>query len=68
MTDVDSRRNGKGRTGSIIYLLFGIVVVSIALLLSVRLRAERRENIQNQTREREANIKAGPKVRRSEAL
>jgi RND family efflux transporter MFP subunit len=62
MTDEGSRRNGKGKSGSIIYLLFGVLLVGTALLLSVKLRAERESNDQKETLARAAKIEAGPKV------
>jgi membrane fusion protein, multidrug efflux system len=62
MTDEEPRNSGKGRTGHFVYVLFGILVVGLALLLSVRLRAERLANIQSQTEERQAVVKAGPRV------
>jgi RND family efflux transporter MFP subunit len=62
MKDDPSSDESKTGKGSLIFVLVGIVVVGVALLLAVPLRASKEEGLKDEARAREESVKAGPVV------
>lgn len=63
MSGDESQKQTGSRKGTVIYVIFGLLVVGVALLLSASLRAERETYLASETRQRTASVKAGPKVK-----
>lgn len=59
----DSPKTVKRGKGSVIYAVFGILLVSAVLFLSISLHADRQANLLADAQAREAAAKAGPLVR-----
>ncbi len=63
MTDDGRRKTGKISTGSVVYILLGILIVASALVLSSKLTADREDRLRTEAGSLADEVAAGPRVR-----